>query len=423
VAPSTTVVVVSHRPGSWLAPCLASARSQATEVVVVDNGSQDSVASALAQEAGAEVVRAPRNLGFAGGVNLGIRRAKGELVALLNDDAVAGPGWLTTAADVLADETVAAVTPKVVLDGLFAEIVLDDEPWSAPGDHRRLGRLLWSVTAGGDEVLEGVVGAGIHDTESAEIEGRRRRWRWTSGEAPFYVPLAGGRGDEAVCVNGESVPVRSRCTLLNHAGNYLEPHGIAGDYGFGAPDDGRFDAPAERFGFSGTAPVMRAETLARLGAMAAPFFAYNEDTDWCLRARLAGLRVLYDPRATVRHRLSATSGGTADPTVRFLAQRNALLALLRNAPAEVAARHLWRRVRQGPGGGVRRAVLVKTPWALATRRRAARWWVLDPHDVWERWAGADATWDTRPAAGSSSAGSSVADDPGDQVDEPGARAR
>jgi len=419
VAVSSTVVVVSHRPGSWLAPCLASALSQATEVVVVDNGSQDSAASAVARAAGADVVRAPRNLGFAGGVNLGLRRGGGDLVALLNDDAVAGPGWLTTAAEVLADETVAAVTPKVVLDGLFAEVVLDDDPWSAPGDHRRLGRLLWSVTVGGEEALERVVGAGIHDVERAVIEGRPRRWRWTSGDAPFYVPLAAPEEDGTVCVNGEPVAVQAKCTLLNHAGNYLESHGIAGDYGFAAPDDGRFDAPAERFSFSGTAPVMRAETLARLGAMAAPFFAYNEDTDWCLRARLAGLRVLYDPRATVRHRLSATSGGAADAAVRFLAQRNALLALLRNAPAEVAARHLWRAIRQGPEGGVRRAVLAKVPWAVATRWRAARSWVLDPHDVWDRWAGADTTWDTRPAAG----GPSAVEGPGHQVDEPGARPR
>ena len=34
---------------------------------------------------------------------------------------------------------------------------------------------------------------------------------------------------------------------------------------------------------------------------------YLEDTDWCLRARLAGLRIVYDPTASVRHRLSATS--------------------------------------------------------------------------------------------------------------------
>jgi GT2 family glycosyltransferase len=397
VAVSSSVVVVSHRPGSWLSACLLSALPQASQVIVVDNGSSDEEASAIARRAGAIVVRSDRNLGFAGGVNLGLRHATGELIALLNDDAVAGPGWIESAEAVLADPEVAAVTPKVLLTGLFAEIVLDDEPMSAPGDHRRLGRQLRSVTVGSDESIEKLVGAGVHDCERGVVDGRPSLWRWTSGGPPFYVPLADAALADAIRVNGAPTPVRSLCTLVNHAGNFLERHGIAGDYGFAAPDDGRFDQPAERFGFSGAAPVIRSETLAMLGGLAAPFFAYNEDTDWCLRARLAGLRILYDPRATVRHRLNATSGGTASAFVRFLAQRNALLCLARNAPADVARQFVWRRIREGPGLGVRRAMIEKLPWAVASRMQMKRHWVLSPHDVWDRWAGADMTWDTTPA--------------------------
>jgi hypothetical protein len=314
---------------------------------------------------------------------------------------------------------VAAVTPKVVLDGLFAEVVLEDDPWFAPGDHRPLGRLLHSVTIGGDEMLESLLGAGVYDCERAVVDGRPSVWRWTSGTEPFYVPLADSTLAATVTVNGEPVDVRGQCTLLNHAGNFLERHGIAGDYGFAAPDDGRFDVAAERFGFSGTAPVFRAETLARVGGLAAPFFAYNEDTDWCLRARLAGLRILYEPGATVRHRLSATSGGPAAPYVRFLAQRNALLCLTRNAPADVARSFVWRRIREGPGLGVRRAVVKKLPWAVASRMRMKRLWVTDPRDVWDRWAGADTTWDTRPAQAPSP--DSGSDSPGHQFDETGPR--
>jgi GT2 family glycosyltransferase len=397
VATSSSVVVVSHRPGSWLAECLASVLPQASEVVVVDNGSSDATASAIARQAGAVIVRSPRNLGFAGGVNLGLRHAKGAIVALLNDDAVAGPGWLDAARVVLTDPTVAAVTPKVLLDGLFAEVVLENEAWFSPDDHRSLGRQLLSVTVGDTEVIETVVGAGVHDLERTMVAGQPVLWRWTTGDAPFYIPLPDPALSDAVGVNGEPVDVRSVCTLVNHAGNFLERHGIAGDYGFAAPDDGRFDQQAERFGFSGTAPVFRAETLAQVGGLAGPFFAYNEDTDWCLRARLAGLRIVYDPRSTVRHRLSATSGGAVDPFVQFLAQRNALLCLTRNAPADVARLFVWRRIREGPGSGVRRALLRRLPWAVASRMRMQRHWLQDPRAVWDRWAGADTTWDTRPA--------------------------
>ncbi|HXQ58795.1 MAG TPA: glycosyltransferase family 2 protein [Acidimicrobiales bacterium] len=394
---SSSVVVVSHRPGSWLAECLASALPQASEVVLVDNGSAGEEASDIGRRSGATVVRAARNLGFAGGVNLGLRHVHGEIVGLLNDDAVAGPGWLDAARSVLTDPTIAAVTPKVVLDGVFAEIILDDDVWFSPGDPRPLGRLLHSVTVAGREVLEDVLGAGVYDSERAVVEGRPSLWRWTAGATPFYVPLAGPDPADSIRVNGEPVTVRSVCTLINHAGNFLERHGIAGDYGFAAPDDGRFDQPAERFGFSGTAPVFRAATLATVGGFATPFFAYNEDTDWCLRARLAGLRIVYDPQASVRHHRSATSGGAASAFVRFLAQRNALLCLVRNAPSDVAGPLVWSTLRRGPDRRVRRSMMAKLPWAVTSRLRMQRHWSVSPHEVWDRWAGADTGWDTRPA--------------------------
>jgi GT2 family glycosyltransferase len=364
---------------------------------VVDNGSPDEVASVVATSLGARVVRSAVNLGFAGGVDLGLRHARGALVALLNDDAVAGPGWIEAARAVLGDPTVAAVTPKVVLDGRFGEVLLDDNAWWAPGDTRPLGRQLRSVTVDGVEVLEDVRGAGVYDIERAVVDGEPTRWRWTSSRRPFYVPLPERGVDAPVTVNGEPAPLRATCRLLNHAGSYLEPHGVAGEYGLSAPDDGRFDSPAERFGFSGTAPVFRAETLERIGGLAPQFFAYNEDTDWCLRARLAGLHIRYDPAATVRHRLSATSRGPRSPLVRFLAQRNALLCLVRNGPGDVARHLLWLRLHEDHGAELRRAVLRKLPWALASRVRMRRLWTTTPRRVWDRWAGADTTWDDGPS--------------------------
>lgn len=398
MAPLATVVVVSHRPGDWLAPCLESAVAQTPDVVVVDNGSSGGEASRLARLAGARVVRSRANLGFAGGANLGVRAAKGELVALLNDDATAGPGWLESAAELLADSSVAAVTPKVLLAGQWAEVVLDDEPWFAPGDARPLGRMLRSVTVGGVEVLPRLVGAGVHRLEHGPLGGEEEaRWRWTAGPLPFYVPVPAAGSAHPLVVNGEERPLGPLVRVLNHAGSFLRGHGQAGELGLGAPDDGRFDSPAERFGFSATAPVLRAETLRRLGGFAAPFFAYNEDTDWCLRARLAGMRVVYDPRATVSHRLSATSGGLEERRVVHLALRNSLLCLVRNAPARVARELLSRSLREGPRD-VSRAVAARLPWALSTRLALRRLRQLPPEEVWRRWADRDCAWDTSPAA-------------------------
>src|SRR5436190_1625234 len=69
-AVTTSVVVVSHQPGQWLAQCLSSVVEQADEVVVVDNGSPGRLASKAAAAVGARAVRSEFNRGFADGVNL-----------------------------------------------------------------------------------------------------------------------------------------------------------------------------------------------------------------------------------------------------------------------------------------------------------------------------------------------------------------
>ncbi len=384
MTPSSTAIVVSYRPGGWLVECLGSITTQADEVVLVDNGSAGEEASRLGRSVGARVVRSPTNVGFAGGVALGLAEARGDLVGLLNDDAVAGPTWLGAAAGALEDPSVAAVTPKVILAGWFREIVIPKQR-------------LTSVEVDGRPVLDRLVGAGLATVHSRGSYGVNDAERWATGERPIYAPVSGPGAGPALLINGESVPEGPVVRIVNHAGSFLRAYGAAGEYGRGAPDDGRFDAQEERFGFSGTAPVFRAETLHRLGGFAPQFFAYNEDTDWCMRARLGGLRVMYDPAATVTHRLSATSGGPDSTLVRFLHERNALLCLLRNAPAEVAARNFLGRLARHPCDRVSRAVASMLPWAISSRRVASKAWVTSPRDVWNSWAERDLRWDDGPA--------------------------
>jgi GT2 family glycosyltransferase len=390
---TSTVIVLSYRPGTWLVRCLDSVLSQATEVLVVDNGSPAREAGAIAERVGAKVVRSAVNLGFAGGVNLGLQHVRGDVIALLNDDAVAEPGWLAAAAETLQDPGVAAVSPKILLEGAFGEVRLDDEPWFAPGDRRPLGRQLRSVTVDGVDVLETLVGPGVHGLEGDGTD-EGQRWRWTTGSGGFFVPLAESSLSAEVRVNAEPVELVAVTRLINNAGCYLRRDGYAGDFGLESPDDGRFDRTAERFGLSGTALVTTSDVIGRIGGLASEFFAYYEDIDWSWRARLAGLRLLYDPTAAVHHVRSATSGGTAN--VRLLAERNRLLCLMRNAPAPVAGRFLWRRVVEGSGEGTRRQVARMLPWAAASRRRLRSGWAVSSEQVWDRWAGVDVRWD--PAA-------------------------
>lgn len=381
---STSVVIVSYRPTVWLDRCIESVAGQADEVVVVDNGSDDHLTSEIARRHRARVVRLRANAGFSGGADAGIVAARGDLVALLNDDAMAPPGWLASASAALADPLVAAVGPKIRLEGRFAELVLDDEPWFAPGDPRPLGRQLWDVTLEGEDVLPRLLG--VHEVEEAD----GRRWRWTAGRRPIYLRLPDDHhGDAVVTVDGEPLRARRVVTLLNSAGVYLRPDGYAGDIGDSLADEGQFDAPCERFGLTGAALVARAATFRELGLLARQFFAYYEDTDWCWRARLAGRRLLYDPSVTVTHVRGQTSGGTATRRVRYLSERNRLLTLLRNAPLPLAVEEVRRKRGGGGDDGVAEQLWRWVPVGLAGRARQRRRWQVSPREVFERWVGVD----------------------------------
>jgi len=74
---------------------LAAQTMAATEVLVVDNGSDDG-APELARARGARVIPMGRNAGFASAVNRGIREARGEWLAVLNSDVELAPGYFET---------------------------------------------------------------------------------------------------------------------------------------------------------------------------------------------------------------------------------------------------------------------------------------------------------------------------------------
>jgi GT2 family glycosyltransferase len=304
------VLVVTWRARDFLADCLTALRAQTAphRLLVVDNASDDGTAAVLAGFAEARVLRLPRNAGFAGGVAAGLAAVDTECVALLNDDAVPGPGWLAA--------------------------------------------------------------------------------------------LEAGLGDRAAVTSRMLLPSGA----VNNAGVVLRPDGYGADRGLGDPDGPPYDRPAEVFGFSGGAALLRVGALRAVGGFPAPFFLYYEDTDTSWRLRLAGHAVGYVPGAVVRHAHSRSADQTS-ALFSFHNERNRLLTLTRCAPAGFAARQLVRfglttgslaakRALRRPlppaphfRVGLRLRVLASygrlLPWALRTRSGSA----ADRAEVLRRWAG------------------------------------
>ncbi len=99
--------------------------------------------------------------------------------------------------------------------------------------------------------------------------------------------------------------------------------------GFGQPDDGRFDTPHDTPYAHGAAMMVRRDAVEKAGPMPEEYFLYYEELDWSVRIREAGYRIAYDPRATVFHKESVTTGRQS-PLRSYYLTRNRLLFARRN---------------------------------------------------------------------------------------------
>ena len=94
-----SVIIPVWNGAAVISQCLEAIYKQSSpeplELICVDNGSTDSSATLIGEQfPQATLLTQPTNLGFAGGVNVGLRAATGDLLVLLNQDCLVQPGWL-----------------------------------------------------------------------------------------------------------------------------------------------------------------------------------------------------------------------------------------------------------------------------------------------------------------------------------------
>ena len=400
------VIVVDHDGGDMTLACLRALA--ATEwpgrlrVVLVDNASARPLGAAAVAALGGELVPSACNLGFAGGVNLGLQHVGTgtpdgpELVALMNNDAFVAPGWLAPLVAALdADAGLGAAQSKLLFEPVFAPLTV-----SAPLRPQRRGP---EVGVRVDAPPGSVFGAGFDAIRPGE-------WWTTAPEAVLYVPAASDPAapvvaDEAAAgataadtvvdaaaagltvrlsfegaagatVDGRSVPVpgavdvalpTARCSVVQNAGNELTPALWVRDRGAREPDDGRFDEPCAVWGWCGGGVLLRGAYLDDVGWMDERFFLYWEDVDLSWRGALRGWRYGYVPASVVRHRHGA-SMGALNPRFEALNQRNRLVVLARHAGGRAAARALARTAAEAAWFAWRDVVVV-----LVRERRRPSW--------------------------------------------------
>jgi len=137
--PRVTVVIPNWNGMRHLPECLSALSAQSMsdfEVLLVDNASIDgSVAWVREHHPEVCILRRQDNGGFAKAVNVGLLAARGEYVALLNNDTAVDTGWL--------EALVAALDDHRDYDFAASKMILFYEPerLNAAGDVYVLGRL------------------------------------------------------------------------------------------------------------------------------------------------------------------------------------------------------------------------------------------------------------------------------------------
>jgi GT2 family glycosyltransferase len=94
--------------------------------------------------------------------------------------------------------------------------------------------------------------------------------------------------------------------------------------GHDEPDHGQYDQLRDPIAVSGCAMLVRRTACEKLGGFDERYFAYLEDADLCLRARVAGFRVIVAPRARVRHQRAEATQGRQSISSLYYTTRNHL---------------------------------------------------------------------------------------------------
>jgi GT2 family glycosyltransferase len=120
VAPLASVIVPTLNGAHLLPDCLDSLTGQSysrVEVIVADGASSDDSEAVVREQFPAvRWLALPENRGFTGNVNAGLRAARGEILALLNNDAEADPTWLEELVrGFAADPRVGVCASKILL--------------------------------------------------------------------------------------------------------------------------------------------------------------------------------------------------------------------------------------------------------------------------------------------------------------------
>ncbi len=221
--PALSIIILNYNNPDDTLECVHSLmknRYDSYEVILVDNGSNKGSVEILRQLESEYpdliLVFNQKNLGFAGGNNIGFNLSKGDMILLLNNDTTVKEDFL----EALMKQ--ASLYPEAGI--LCPKIYFHDRPGT-----------IW------------------------------------------------------------------------FAGGYIDWKYDGAHIGYGKMDNSSYGIPHACDYVTGCAMLIKRNVIEKIGFLDESFFAYQEDVDFCIRARKAGYKCMYIPYPHVWHKAGSTS--------------------------------------------------------------------------------------------------------------------
>lgn len=177
--------------------------------------------------------------------------------------------------------------------------------------------------------------AGNNNVGIAHALAQGADWVFVLNEDTILAPdcmrrmMAVANADSTVGIVGPLVLHHDEPLVVQSAGGhvdrFLRPTHLAANEGETVVPD----SPREVDWISGCAICVRAEVIRQVGMLDTRYFYYWEETEWCLRARQAGWRILLEPQARLWHK-GVQRNYRPGPNVAYYNTRNRLLTLAKH---------------------------------------------------------------------------------------------
>ena len=117
--PLVSIVIINWNGIRFIDRCIKSVLSSTyknIEIIVVDNASTDGSPEYVSKRyPNIRLIKNARNVGYARACNIGIKYAKGDIIAILNNDVWVEPSWLEPLIKILSNPRI-GVTGPVIAD-------------------------------------------------------------------------------------------------------------------------------------------------------------------------------------------------------------------------------------------------------------------------------------------------------------------